>query len=70
MKSMTEVQAYADHFTPLLEGQRCGRCATPVSTADDVVILYFAKDEDQPFESVTVNHWLCVYPPWQGEIPF
>jgi hypothetical protein len=70
MKSMTELQAYADRFTPLLAGQRCGRCGTPVSTAEDVVILYFSKDEDQPFESVTVNHWTCVYPPWQGEIPF
>jgi hypothetical protein len=70
MKSMTEVQAYADRFTPLLAGQRCGRCAMPVSTAEDLVILYFSKDDDQPFESVTVNHWTCVYPPWQGEIPF
>jgi hypothetical protein len=55
---------------PLLDGQRCGRCAKPVSTTEDLVILYFSKDEDQPFESVAVNHWTCVYPPWQGEIPF
>jgi hypothetical protein len=70
MKSMTELQAYADRLTPLLNGQLCGRCAKPVSTVEDVVILYFSKDEDQPFESVNINHWTCVYPPWQGEIPF
>ena len=29
MKSITEVQAYADRFTPLLAGQRCGRCGHP-----------------------------------------
>ncbi len=70
MKFSTDLQASADRFTPLLEGQRCGRCAKPVSTAEDLVILYFSKDDDQPFESVKVNHWTCVYPPWQGEIPF
>jgi hypothetical protein len=70
MKSIAELQAYADHFKPLLEGQLCGRCAKPVSTDDDLVILYFSKDDGQPFESVNVNHWTCVYPPWQGEIPF
>jgi hypothetical protein len=70
MKFSMDLQAYADRFTPLLVGQRCGRCGAPVSTTEDLVILYFAKDEDQPFESVTVNHWTCVYPPWQGEIPF
>jgi hypothetical protein len=70
MKSIPELQAYADRFKPLLEGQLCVRCAKPVSTDEDLVVVYFSKDDDQPFESVNVNHWTCVYPPWQGEIPF
>jgi hypothetical protein len=61
MKSIEDMQKFAERLKPLFEGEMCGACNKPVSSTEDVVIEYFTADTADPYDAVHLYHWACIH---------